>query len=71
MKSAKQLIDELCADGLTQALIADRAEVTQATISRMQAGISEGRAATLRRLVEIHEQHFRVKANGQTESEAA
>lgn len=62
MKSAKQLIDELCADGLTQGLIAEKARVTQATISRMQAGLSEGRAGTLRRLFEIHEQHFQAKA---------
>ncbi|MBB3257682.1 putative transcriptional regulator [Paraburkholderia bannensis] len=58
MKSAKQLIDELCADGFTQARIAELAEVTQATISRMQAGVSEGRAGTLRKLFEIHQQHF-------------
>lgn len=62
MKSAKQLIDELCADGFTQARIAELAEVKQATISRMQTGVSGGRAATLRRLFEIHEQHFAAKA---------
>lgn len=62
MKTAKQLIDELRADGLTQGQIAEKTEITQATISRMQTGISEGRGATIRRLTEFHQAHFGAKA---------
>ncbi|MDE1009989.1 MAG: helix-turn-helix transcriptional regulator [Paraburkholderia fungorum] len=67
MKTAKELVDELSAAGMTQGQIADKTGITQATISRIQAGISEGRAANLRRLSELHAQHF----NSTTEQPAA
>lgn len=67
MKTAKQLVDELSAAGLTQGKIAEETGITQATISRIQAGISEGRAANLRRLSELHARHF----NAATEQAAA
>lgn len=58
MKSAKQLVDELSAAGLTQDDIARKACITQATISRIKAGVSEGRVSNWQRLNELHAAHF-------------
>lgn len=58
MKTAKQLVDELSAAGLTQGDIAEKTGITQATISRIKAGVSEGRLSNWQRLNELHEAHF-------------
>ncbi|CAG9255895.1 helix-turn-helix domain-containing protein [Paraburkholderia caribensis] len=58
MKTAKQLIDELSADGMTQGQIAGKTGITQATISRIQSGVSEGRASNWHRLHDLHTCHF-------------
>lgn len=58
MKTAKELVEELSAAGMTQAQIAEKTGITQPTISRIQSGLSEGRSANFRRLSELHTQHF-------------
>ncbi|MCA8331864.1 helix-turn-helix domain-containing protein [Burkholderia cepacia] len=60
MKTAKQLVDELSADGLTQAQISRGAGVTQPTISRIQSGQSDGRSSTWKSIAALHERRFRV-----------
>ncbi|GJH31420.1 hypothetical protein CBA19CS91_01705 [Paraburkholderia hospita] len=71
MKTAKQLIDELSADGMTQAQIAEKTSITQATISRIQSGVSEGRASNWHRLHELHTTHFADASRHSPEQAAA
>ncbi|RQS88049.1 helix-turn-helix domain-containing protein [Burkholderia seminalis] len=58
MKTAKELVDELSADGLTQAQISQATGVTQPTISRIQSGQSDGRSSTWKNIAALHEQRF-------------
>lgn len=58
MKTAKELVDELAAAGLTQAEIADETDLTQATISRIQSGTSRALSDTWRRLNAFHAKRF-------------
>jgi len=54
MKTAKQLVDELSESGLTQGEIAAKTGITQATISRIKSGESEGRLSNWQRLNDLH-----------------
>lgn len=65
MKSAKQLVDELSEAGLTQSDIASKTGLTQATISRMKAGVSEGRLSNWQRLNDLHRAQFTEPASAE------
>lgn len=65
MKSAKQLVDELSEAGLTQSDIAAKTGLTQATISRMKAGVSEGRLSNWQRLNDLHHAQFTEPASAE------
>ncbi|WP_227242449.1 helix-turn-helix domain-containing protein [Paraburkholderia caribensis] len=63
MKTAKQLIDELTADGLSQGKIGDATGIPQATISRIQSGkIADTKASYWNKLNAFHVQHFAARA---------
>lgn len=72
MKTAKQLIDELTASGLSQGRIGDATGIPQATISRIQSGkIADTKASYWNRLAAFHGQHFAARAVSPTEQTAA
>lgn len=53
-RTAKAVVDELMASGLTQADIAARSGVSQATISRIHKGESGGYASTERQIKKFY-----------------
>lgn len=63
MKTAKQLIDELTADGVSQSKIGAATSIPQATISRIQSGqIADTKASYWVRIDAFHAGHFGAKA---------
>lgn len=72
MKTAKQLIDELTADGLSQGKIGEATSIPQATISRIQNGkIADTKASYWNKLNAFHEKHFAARAATSPEAAAA
>ncbi|WP_257803326.1 hypothetical protein [Burkholderia glumae] len=64
MKPAKQLIDELTADGVSQSKIGAETGIPQATISRIQSGvIADTKASYWIRIEAFHTAHFAAKAD--------
>ncbi|KVP59317.1 hypothetical protein WJ91_12645 [Burkholderia ubonensis] len=65
MKTAKELIDELTADGVSQSKIGSATNIPQATISRIQTGqIADTKASNWNRINAYHAQHFAHPASG-------
>ncbi|AYJ74323.1 hypothetical protein phiE131_057 [Burkholderia phage phiE131] len=63
MKTAKELIDELTADGVSQSEIGAGTNIPQATISRIQTGkIADTKASNWNRINAFHMEHFSAKA---------
>ncbi|AOJ31399.1 hypothetical protein [Burkholderia metallica] len=63
MKPAKQLVDELTADGVSQSKIGAATSIPQATISRIQSGqIADTKASYWNRIAAFHAQHFSAKS---------
>ncbi|VVE00161.1 hypothetical protein PIN31115_02061 [Pandoraea iniqua] len=59
MKSAKQLIAELRADGVSQSEIARGTRISQPTISRIDNGTSKGTSEANRdAIAQFHASHF-------------
>jgi len=63
MKPAKQLVDELTADGVSQSKIGAATGIPQATISRIQTGqIADTKASYWSRISSFHTEHFSAKS---------
>ncbi|WP_176048177.1 hypothetical protein [Burkholderia sp. BCC1644] len=63
MKTAKELIDELTVDGVSQSEIGAGTNIPQATISRIQTGkIADTKASNWNRINAFHAEHFAAKA---------
>ncbi|MBJ9964475.1 helix-turn-helix domain-containing protein [Burkholderia seminalis] len=66
MKPAKQLVDELTADGVSQSKIGAATGIPQATISRIQSGqIADTKASYWNRIAAFHGEHFAAKSVSQ------
>ncbi|MEX3555809.1 MAG: hypothetical protein VB131_04145 [Burkholderia gladioli] len=66
MKTARELIDELTTDGVSQSEIGAGTNIPQATISRIQTGkIADTKASNWNRINAFHAQHFAKQASGE------